>query len=315
MLNSSALVIVGAGQDTAAFRKIADVARDCTMHLSVLVTGILPSIPVYSYPVSPYGTLEIPQAWHELVEDQAKAASATADTLREVLAEERVETDIRVLCAEQTGLQAFLSRRALSADIVVLEHGLRQDEPLFRSVLQAAVFNAGLAETDDDLAPVMITLRDQNGLGMMLDLSRMRSSIIITIFIVVMSIVLWNTGLMSGIRRYGEFGVRLAIGESKPHVYLTLIGEAVLIGITGSAAGMALGLSFSYFLQEVGWDISGMLQGSSVMISNVIRARVSLAGGLIGLVPGLAATILGAVFSGANIFRRQTSQLFKELEV
>jgi nucleotide-binding universal stress UspA family protein len=142
MLNSSALVIVGAGQDTTAFRKIADVARDCAMHLSVLVTGILPSVPVHSYPVSPYGTFEIPQAWHELVEDQAKAASATADTLREVLAEESVETDIRVLCAEQTGLQASLSRRALSADIVVLEHGLRQDEPLFRSVLQAAVFNA-----------------------------------------------------------------------------------------------------------------------------------------------------------------------------
>jgi putative ABC transport system permease protein len=25
----------------------------------------------------------------------------------------------------------------------------------------------------------------------------------------VMSIVLWNTGLMSGIRRYGEMGIRL----------------------------------------------------------------------------------------------------------
>ena len=161
----------------------------------------------------------------------------------------------------------------------------------------------------------MLTLRDQNGLGMMLDLMRMRSTIIITIFILVMSIVLWNTGLMSGIRRYGEFGVRLAIGESKRHVYLTLIGEAVLIGLAGTAIGTVIGLSFSYFLQEVGWDITGMLQGSSVMMSNVMRARVSLSGGFIGLIPGLAATILGASFSGANIFRRQTSQLFKELEV
>jgi putative ABC transport system permease protein len=87
------------------------------------------------------------------------------------------------------------------------------------------------------------------------------------------------------------------------------------VGLAGTAVGTVIGLSFSFFLQEVGWDISGMLQGSSVMMSNVMRAKVTPAGGIIGLVPGLAATILGASFSGANIFRRQTSQLFKELEV
>jgi putative ABC transport system permease protein len=180
---------------------------------------------------------------------------------------------------------------------------------------KAAEFNASREGKGDDFTLTMLALTDQNGLGMMLDLAWMRSSIIITIFIVVMSIVLWNTGLMSGIRRYGEFGVRLAIGESKPHVYFTLIGEAVLVGLAGTAIGSVIGLSFSYFLQEVGWDITGMLQGSSVMMSNVMRARVSVTGGMIGLIPGLAATIFGAMFSGANIFRRQTAQLFKELEV
>ena len=180
---------------------------------------------------------------------------------------------------------------------------------------KADAFNVAREGLDGDMTPLMLTLRDQNGLGIMLDLMMMRSTIIITIFIVVMSIVLWNTGLMSGIRRYGEFGVRLAIGESKPHVYVTLIAEAFLVGLAGTAIGTVIGLSFSYFLQEVGWDVTGMLQGSSVMMSNVMRARVSFTGGIIGLIPGLAATILGASFSGTNIFRRQTSQLFKELEV
>jgi putative ABC transport system permease protein len=180
---------------------------------------------------------------------------------------------------------------------------------------KAAAYNGKRAGLEDEYTPMMLSLRDQNGLGTMLDLGRMRSTIVITLFIIVMSIVLWNTGLMSGIRRYGEFGVRLAIGESKPHVYVTLIAEAVLVGIAGTAVGTFIGLSFSYYLQEVGWDITSMLQSSSVMMSNVMRARISLTGGLIGLIPGLAATILGSSFSGANIFRRQTSQLFKELEV
>ncbi len=224
---------------------------------------------------------------------------------------------------------APLDRNTIIADISDVQYALDMEgavseilgfypNMIFNSgdaTAMAKAFNAKQEDQDGEMTPVMLTLRDQNGLGMMLDLGKMRSTIIIAIFIFVMSIVLWNTGLMSGIRRYGEFGVRLAIGESKRHVYLTLIGEAVLVGLTGTAIGTVTGLSFSYFLQEVGWDISGMLQGSSVMMSNVMRARVSLAGGLIGLIPGLAATILGASFSGANIFRRQTSQLFKELEV
>ncbi len=43
------------------------------------------------------------------------------------------------------------------------------------------------------------------------------------IFIGAMSIVLWNAGLLGGLRRYGEFGIRLAMGETKPKIYKSLI--------------------------------------------------------------------------------------------
>ena len=133
-------------------------------------------------------------------------------------------------------------------------------------------------------------------------------------FIGVMAIVLWNTGLMSGIRRYGEIGVRLAIGESKGHVYWSLISEAVMVGIIGSIIGTIFGLLFSYILQEVGIDVSKMMQGASMMISNVIRARVTPPAAIIGFIPGLLGTVFGAMMAGIGIFKRQTSQLFKELE-
>ena len=221
--------------------------------------------------------------------------------------------DRNTLIADIADVRYALDMEGTTSEILGYYPGMMFDQIDAES--KAAEFNSAREGIDDDFALTMLALTDQNGLGMMLELAWMRSTIIITIFIIVMSIVLWNTGLMSGIRRYGEFGVRLAIGESKPHVYFTLIGEAVLVGLAGTAVGSVIGLSFSYFLQEVGWDITGMLQGSSVMMSNVMRARVSFTGGMIGLIPGLAATIFGAMFSGANIFRRQTAQLFKELEV
>ncbi|UCF04564.1 MAG: ABC transporter permease [bacterium] len=178
----------------------------------------------------------------------------------------------------------------------------------------ARAFNTVSAGTDDDFSLVMLPLREQNGLGEFLDMARFRLSIILFIFFLVMSIVLWNAGLMSGIRRYGEIGVRLAIGESKGQVYTSMLYESLIVGTVGFIIGSSVGLGVSFYLQEVGLDISGMVRGSSVLISNVIRAQVTPSSYFIGLIPGLVATFLGSAISGIAIFKRQTAQLFKELE-
>jgi putative ABC transport system permease protein len=160
----------------------------------------------------------------------------------------------------------------------------------------------------------MMTLREQNGLGEYLNMVGFRVSLILLVFFFVMSVVLWNAGLMSGIRRYGEIGVRLAIGESKDRVYISMLSESVLVGIAGSVLGTFVGLAVSYYLQEKGLDISGMTKGSDVIMANVIRARITPVSYYIGFIPGLLATLLGTAISGISIFRRQTAQLFKELE-
>ena len=36
-------------------------------------------------------------------------------------------------------------------------------------------------------------------------------------------------GIMSGLRRYGEIGMRLAIGETKNHVFNSMIIESLII--------------------------------------------------------------------------------------
>lgn len=178
----------------------------------------------------------------------------------------------------------------------------------------ASAFNAKFRKADDEFTPMMLTLREQSGLGEYLDLVNAWIFMFVFGFVFVMSIVLWNTGLMSGIRRYGEIGVRLAIGEAKGHVYRSLIYESILIGIIGSILGTIIGLGFSYYLQEHGVDISSMMQGATMMFSTIIRARITPAAFYIGFIPGLLATMLGAMMSGIGIFKRQTSQLFKELE-
>jgi putative ABC transport system permease protein len=176
-------------------------------------------------------------------------------------------------------------------------------------------FNSRFINSDDQFSPIMLTLGDQNGLSEYLQYVNFVGFLIVGIFLIAMSIVLLNTGLMSGIRRYGEVGVRLALGEAKDRIYKSILYESVLIGITGSVIGTALGLAVSLYLQEYGIDIRETLRNSSIMMPNLLRAKISFTSFYIGFIPGLLATSIGTTFSGIQIFKRQTASLFKELEV
>jgi len=176
-------------------------------------------------------------------------------------------------------------------------------------------FNQKYSSTSNPYAPQMIKMRDQNNLGQYLDLAEHMSSIMVFIFILSMSIVLWNAGLLSSLRRHGEFGIRLALGEEKIHIYKTILYESILIGIIGSAAGTAIGLGADYYLQEVGLDFSPMMKNITMLMPHLYRAKITPELFYIGFFPGLLATTLGNAIAGIAIFKRKTAQLFKELEV
>ena len=176
-------------------------------------------------------------------------------------------------------------------------------------------FNARYTREDDEFSPQMSRLVEQEGLGDYLKLAESMSSIMVIIFVIAMSIVLWNTGLLGGLRRYSEFGIRLALGEEKKHIYKTTIYEAVMIGIIGSVVGTAMGLGAAYYMQVHGWDISALLKNIGMMLPSVYRAKVTGELFYIGFFPGVIATVLGSALAGFAIYKRKTSQLFHELEV
>ncbi len=167
---------------------------------------------------------------------------------------------------------------------------------------------------NDEYAPVMLSLKDQGSMGQFVDLSNTMGSIITFVFMLAMSLVLWNAGLLGGIRRYGEFGIRLAMGEEKKHVYRTLVYESVMIGIAGSVVGTAIGLFFAWLMQTYGLDLGDAMKGSSMMMPTIIRARITPVDFYIGFLPGIISTVIGAMLAGVGIYKRKTSQLFKELE-
>ena len=165
--------------------------------------------------------------------------------------------------------------------------------------------------------PIMIALRDSSQLASIVDFSNVAMGVMAGIFLVIVMIVLWNMGLMNGLRRYGEFGLRLAIGESKSQVYRTMIIEAILIGFMGTLVGTIFGVSITYYVQEFGIDYSealNQISSSAIVMTNVFYAKVTPELYYIGFIPGVLATVLGTMLAGLAIYKREMSQLFKELE-
>lgn len=183
------------------------------------------------------------------------------------------------------------------------------------AVSMAEGFNKKYQNADDEFAPFMESLRDQNNMGSYLDYVNSFSALFIIIFVIVMSIVLWNTGLIGGLRRYQEFGIRLALGEEKGHIYRTLVYEAVLVGVLGSIVGTAIGITVTLLMQKYGIDISGLVSGGTMMMPSHMKSQFTANLLYIGFIPGLLAMVLGNMLSGIGIYKRETATLFKELEV
>lgn len=183
-----------------------------------------------------------------------------------------------------------------------------------QAVSETEKFNDPNIANTGDYTPVMRSLSQQGTMGTYVNMTKMWSAYISLVFIIAMSLVLWNAGLLGGLRRYGEVGIRLAIGEEKGHIYRTMIYESIMIGIAGSVIGTMFGLFFACLIQTYGIDISGIMKGSAMMIPSVIKARISPVDFYIGFIPGLFSTVIGTMLSGIGIYKRQTARLFKELE-
>ena len=219
--------------------------------------------------------------------------------------------DRGAIIADISDVQLALGMDDAAGEILAFFNSDRYDnEQAFRI---SSAFNQKYKSSKDEYAPVMISLREQSGMAEFIDYVDSIGSAMIIVFMIAMSIVLWNAGLLGGLRRYNEFGIRLAMGEDKDHIYKTLIYEAVFIGTIGSDLGTTFGLGIAWYLQTFGINISGIMKNSSLLMPSIARAEITSAAWYIGFIPGLISVVLGNALSGIGIYKRETAQLFKEL--
>jgi len=67
-------------------------------------------------------------------------------------------------------------------------------------------------------------------------------------------------------------------------------------------------------MQRNGIDIRGMMRNSNMMMPSIIRAQITTTTYFIGFIPGVLSTVIGSMLAGIGVYKRQTANLFKELE-
>ena len=226
------------------------------------------------------------------------------------------QADSQMMLVDISGARKALDMENAASEILGFTHSLFYDDD--KAVSLRSNYNENYSDSSDIFSPVMMALRDSSQqMGDMVEFVDAFLMIIGTIFLIIVMVVLWNMGLMNGLRRYGEIGLRLAMGESKGVVYRSMIVEAVIIGLTGTMIGAGLGLSIVYYVQENGIDYSEVvatMSTASMVMPNVFYAKITPDLYYIGFIPGLIATVLGTMLAGIAIYKREMAQLFKELE-
>lgn len=223
--------------------------------------------------------------------------------------------DKDMMLVDFSGAQNILDMKDAASEILGYDNELFFNDNV--TVEIRSEFNSQYLDSLDIYRPFMLALRDSNQMGTIVDFSNVIMSIILSLFLIVVTLVLWNMGIMSGLRRYGEIGMRLAIGETKGHVFKSMIAESVIIGFFGSIMGTILGILLTSYLQEVGIDYSkaiDSLNSSNFAMPNIFYPQVTPDLFYIGFIPGILATVFGTMLAGRAIYKREMAQLFKELE-
>ncbi len=226
------------------------------------------------------------------------------------------QADNQMMLIDISGAQLALDMENAASEIFGFTHSLFYNDD--KAVSLRNHYNNSNSDTSNIFSPIMLAMRDSSQqMGTMVDMVDGFLLLIGGVFLIIVTIVLWNMGLMNGLRRHGEFGLRLAMGESKGNVFRSMIAEAVIIGFAGTALGTIIGLLLTYYVQEYGIDYSEVvstMSTSSLVMPNIFYAQITPDLYYVGFIPGVIATVFGTMLAGIAIYKREMAQLFKELE-
>ncbi len=141
----------------------------------------------------------------------------------------------------------------------------------------------------------------------MLRINRIRRKVlgvIVAVIILVAATSIMNTVVMAAFERVREIGALRALGMQIEGVVALFLGEALIIGLTGAAAGCALGVAAVHQLRD-GLDFSAAAAsgGVATSMSSVLYFELEPSHVAVAFAIGLGMTLLAALYPSIRFSR------------
>jgi len=130
--------------------------------------------------------------------------------------------------------------------------------------------------------------------------------IFLGVVLIIVASGVMNTVLMSTLERMHEFGIMLALGCGRWRLAALVSIESILLGVAGTLAGMAIGLSLVALFQRIGIDLSAQMDTiSRFYINPVIHTEIDTDHLLTTVASVLLAALLAALVPAWRAARLQ----------
>jgi len=120
--------------------------------------------------------------------------------------------------------------------------------------------------------------------------------IFLSVVLLIVAAGVMNTVLMSTLERFHEFGIMMALGCSRWRLAMLVASESVMLGVMGTALGVAAGLLLVTAFHGIGIDLSGQMDTiRRFYINPVIHTEIDSGHLLVTVLAVMGSAIIAAV--------------------
>ncbi|MGB3245079.1 MAG: universal stress protein [Sulfitobacter sp.] len=136
------LYVMNADTPDNQMSEAAEIAAQEENHLSCLILGASPALPMYAYSASPYGALNIPDNWTELVSEAQQELQDRVQAVEALLAKSNASGDVRPAMCVTVDMKHIVARAARVSDEAYFAANLRDTPDLLREAASGILFHS-----------------------------------------------------------------------------------------------------------------------------------------------------------------------------
>jgi len=139
------LVVVDTFCPTGEIASTLQALSSDSTHISVLVLGLAPEMPISTYSASSYGAYAIPAAWQEAYNTQNKVTAARAEDVEKILQDAGIAGDVVTAFCEMPRIEEAIAARAALCDLTILSGQVITSGDILKQALDGILFRSPVA--------------------------------------------------------------------------------------------------------------------------------------------------------------------------